>query len=676
MIENEKLTVELQALKAELARSEAARAESSRHLAAAQAEFRNAEKFIDHAKRVPRDLKGFVRAAGAYALGRRNRRQLYSPAYRHKDAQNKLKPYTYHLYDLGFTDRALKDLEALYSSTKNQNLKKAAAWELALWHANKHTESSARRAFEYLPDAVKGVKDADFLRRAAIIAVECADRAGTRPHARQILETVSNQDHPDVHLAMANLEDDLDKRAEWINRAMAVYGITPIQFDGSTYEDLTAVAPHQTEGPKVTVIMPAYNAAEGIATGIESILSQTWQNIELIIVDDCSPDHTVEIVKKYTEQDSRVRLLSTPENSGPYVARNIALKEATGEFITINDADDWSHPEKIEKQAEHLIDNPHVMANTSAHARLTEELKLHRRGTPGTYIFSNMSSLMFRRAQVLENIGYWDSVRFAADSEYKKRITAVFGKDTVVDLDSGPLSFPRQSSGSLTGSSAFGYKGFLAGVRKEYAEVHNRSHRKADKLELYYPYNQKARKYPVPEPMWTKRERKPDSSRDFDVVIIADFRMAHQYHQDTLKEIRLNKERGLRTGLVQMAHYDFNMPKKIDESIRQVIDGDQVQMLVYGENINADVLLIKHPGVFLEHQAYVPEVKAKVVRGIVEESFKKLRKCSRNASEYAGKEVKWHPVDDTVRKSINAGHIRLSAENWTDYASKLDDWIY
>ncbi|CAM4282203.1 glycosyltransferase family 2 protein [Lacicoccus alkaliphilus] len=676
MIENEQLAAKLQALRAELARSEAGRAESFSRLAAAQAEFDNAEKFINYAKRLPQKLKGHARAAGAYALGRRNRRQLYSPAYRHKDAQNKLKPYTYHLYDLGFTDRALKDLEALYSSTRKGNLKKAAAWELALWHANTYTVDGARQAFAYLASAVEGVKDADFLRRAAIIAAECADRAGCRTSAVKVLDTVMAHEHPDVHLAMANLEDDLDKRAEWINRAMAVYGITPIQFDGSTYEDLTAVAPHQTEGPKVTVIMPAYNAAEGIATGIESILNQTWQNIEVIVVDDCSPDDTVEVVKKYAAADSRIRLLSTPENSGPYVARNIALKEATGEFVTINDADDWSHPEKIEKQAEHLIDDPHVMANTSAHARLTEELKLHRRGTPGTYIFSNMSSLMFRRAQVLEKIGYWDTVRFAADSEYKKRITAVFGKDAVVDLDSGPLSFPRQSSGSLTGSSAFGYKGFLAGVRKEYAEVHNRFHRQADELELHYPYNQTVRKYPVPEPMWSKRERQPGGYRNFDVVIIADFRMGPQHHQDTLKEVRLNKERGLRTGLLQMAHYDFNMPKKIDESIRHIIDGDQVQMLVYGEYINAEIMLIKHSGVFLEHQAYVPGVKARVVRGIVAENSNKLRQCSRNASEYAGKEVKWHPVDDTVRKSINAGHIRLSAENWTDYASRLDDWIY
>src|SRR5699024_1004799 len=276
------------------------------------------------------------------------------------------------------------------------------------------------------------------------------------------------------------------------------------------------------------------------------------------------------------------------------VARNIALKEAAGEFVTINDADDWSHPEKIETQAKHLIGNENIIANTSAHARLTEELKLHRRGTPGTYIFSNMSSLMFRRRQVLENIGYWDTVRFAADSEYKKRIAVVFGSSAVKDLDSGPLSFPRQATGSLTSSSAFGYKGFLMGIRKEYAEVHRRFHSHVDRLALSYPFNQTERAYPVPEPLWMKREMKTGGYRHFDVVIIADFRLDGVRHQDTIKEIQLNKQRGLRTGLVQMAHYDFSIKKEIDDSIRQLIDGSHVQMIVYGEFVNAEVMIIKH----------------------------------------------------------------------------------
>ena len=180
-------------------------------------------------------------------------------------------------------------------------------------------------------------------------------------------------------------------------------------------------------------------------------------------------------------------------------------------------------------------------------------------------------------------------MRFAADSEYKKRIAAVFGNDAVKDLNSGPLSFPRQSSGSLTASSAFGYKGFLMGVRKEYAEIYRRFHNHSDRLQLCYPFNQSDRGYPVPEPMWTKREKKTDGYRHFDIIIIGDFRLNGSRHQDTIKEIQLNKRRGLRTGLVQMAHYDFSIKKEIDDSIRQLIDGEHVQMIVYGEYINADV---------------------------------------------------------------------------------------
>src|SRR5699024_135759 len=258
----------------------------------------------------------------------------------------------------------------------------------------------------------------------------------------------------------------------------------------------------------------------------------------------------------------------------------------------------------------------------------------------------NMSSLMFRRRQVLENIGYWDTVRFAADSEYKKRIAVVFGSSAVKDLDSGPLSFPRQATGSLTSSSAFGYRGFLLCNGREYAEVHRRFHSHVDRLALSYPFNQTKRAYPVPEPLWMKREMKTGGYRHFDVVIIADFRLDGVRHQDTIKEIQLNKQRGLRTGLVQMAHYDFSIKKEIDDSIRQLIDGSHVQMIVYGEFVNAEVMIIKHPGVFEDHQEYIPVIRAKAARGVIEDTFSELRQCTRNASEYAGKEVKWYPVND------------------------------
>src|SRR5699024_5796391 len=121
---------------------------------------------------------------------------------------------------------------------------------------------------------------------------------------------------------------------------------------------------------KISVILPAYNSEEGIHTAIQSILSQTWQNLELIIVDDCSTDDTLAVAQSYKTKDDRVRVLRTPTNSGPYIARNIALQAATGEFVTINDADDWSHAQKLQIQATHLLEHPEIMANTSEQARL------------------------------------------------------------------------------------------------------------------------------------------------------------------------------------------------------------------------------------------------------------------------------------------------------------------
>src|SRR5699024_3345674 len=145
----------------------------------------------------------------------------------------------------------------------------------------------------------------------------------------------------------------------------------------------------------------------------------------------------------------------------PYIARNIALEKATGEFVTVNDADDWSHPYKICHQVTHLIEHADVIANTTEQVRMTEDLTFYRRGLAGMYIFSNMSSLMFRRVKVMKALCYLDADRFGSDGEFKRRLIRFFGKDAVVDLQTGPYSFTRQSSDSLTGKKAFGYYGFF-----------------------------------------------------------------------------------------------------------------------------------------------------------------------------------------------------------------------
>jgi len=105
----------------------------------------------------------------------------------------------------------------------------------------------------------------------------------------------------------------------------------------------------------VSIIMPSYNTGRFIAESILSVLSQTYGNWELIIVDDCSTDDTDAVVAAYS--DSRIRYFKNEKNSGAAVSRNRALREAKGRWIAFLDSDDLWEPEKLEKQIRFMEEN-------------------------------------------------------------------------------------------------------------------------------------------------------------------------------------------------------------------------------------------------------------------------------------------------------------------------------
>lgn len=100
----------------------------------------------------------------------------------------------------------------------------------------------------------------------------------------------------------------------------------------------------------ISIIMAAYNAEQTIEQAIYSVLSQTYPDFELLVVNDCSSDRTVELVKSIAAKDSRVRLVSNVKNSGVSYTRKHGLEEAKGSWIAILDSDDAWTPEKLEKQ--------------------------------------------------------------------------------------------------------------------------------------------------------------------------------------------------------------------------------------------------------------------------------------------------------------------------------------
>lgn len=109
--------------------------------------------------------------------------------------------------------------------------------------------------------------------------------------------------------------------------------------------------------PLVSVLIPAFNVSRYIEEAVESIRVQTYKNIEIIIIDDCSSDNTFNICEKLSKQDSRIKISKNDVNSGIAITLNKALDLSVGEYIVRMDADDISIPNRIEKLFNTLIDN-------------------------------------------------------------------------------------------------------------------------------------------------------------------------------------------------------------------------------------------------------------------------------------------------------------------------------
>ena len=112
----------------------------------------------------------------------------------------------------------------------------------------------------------------------------------------------------------------------------------------------------------VSIVMPSYNTAKYISDSIKSVQAQTYNNWELIIVDDCSTDNSLDVIQSFN--DPRIRILQNEKNSGAAISRNYALREATGRWIAFLDSDDTWAPEKLERQIKFMESNNYAFTFT------------------------------------------------------------------------------------------------------------------------------------------------------------------------------------------------------------------------------------------------------------------------------------------------------------------------
>lgn len=128
------------------------------------------------------------------------------------------------------------------------------------------------------------------------------------------------------------------------------------------------------DNKRVSIITPVYNCEKLISQTIDCVLNQTYEDWELLLVDDCSTDKSAEIIKKYVKKDKRIRYFKLENNSGAAVARNKALNESSGRFIAYLDADDLWKTEKLEKQVKFMLKNKIAFSCTD-YEKIDEEGK-------------------------------------------------------------------------------------------------------------------------------------------------------------------------------------------------------------------------------------------------------------------------------------------------------------
>jgi 1,2-diacylglycerol 3-alpha-glucosyltransferase len=313
------------------------------------------------------------------------------------------------------------------------------------------------------------------------------------------------------------------------------------------FETLPAV-----ESPEmVSVIMPCFNAEETLELAVRSILNQTWHNLELLIVNDCSTDATAEIAERLAEQDDRIRVFHNPCNVGPYVSKNRAVQNALGTYVTGHDADDIAVPTRIADQMKPILSNPRCKATIGYMIRVDRQARFAYPSDVSSYSYDGvakkaMISLLVERELLTSHVGYWDGVRFGGDSEFLRRVSSFLGPG-LRDVKK-ILMVCLFADGSLTNNQQHGVT-LLEGVspiREQYRRGWSKWHQNTPKDQCRVPFPMIERAFEAPASMLVPEDR---LRRIASLAAYEDLIEARRHVGGLVSPISLARKRG-RIGIV------------------------------------------------------------------------------------------------------------------------------
>lgn len=464
---------------------------------------------------------------------------------------------------------------------------------------------------------------------------------------------------------------DLDQAAEerWLRRfnwQFTRHDLKPVHLRTgdevpfnrlATLPDEEPVSDEPTpDGPLVTVIMTSFTPQRAdVLQAARSILEQTWTNLELLIIDDASPAEYTPVLEELEQLDERLRVIRLETNGGTYVARNVGIDQARGQFVTGQDSDDWSHPQRVETQVTDLLENPHRPGNQVYTVNMTEDLARVRRGY-GPFIPS-APTLMVPTA-IMRELGGYVPARKAADNEMRDRVAA-YARSPIYAIPE-PLIFMRILPDSLSRSD---FKpGWQHPGRRAFWSSYRTWHATASAGQLRRAADRPAPIY-VP-PRFTTAPGDSVDTVDLDLVFAADWCEDGESQVSAIDEIRQLLDAGYRVGVLHMenAIHLSRYARTYTQPIQQMISAGQVTHVMADEtHYRVNLMLVRSPellqfmprgrvGFPVRTVAVVGEKSPWQQHGFVVRYLP--ADCSAHAQEFFGTRPRWVPKTSEIREQL------------------------
>ncbi|WP_214805573.1 MULTISPECIES: glycosyltransferase family 2 protein [unclassified Exiguobacterium] len=204
---------------------------------------------------------------------------------------------------------------------------------------------------------------------------------------------------------------------------------------------------------KVSIITPVYNCEKYLTRTIESVQKQTYENWEMILIDDCSTDTSKEIIRKFEIFDERIKYIKNQQNSGAALSRNKGIEVARGDFIAFLDSDDVWDPYKLEKQLNFMIKNKYDFSST-AYNKINEnnEIILDKISVQNEMDYKNLLKYNCGNSTVMynaKNIGKFFIPNIRKRNDYLMWLTIIKKTKKIYGLNE-VLASHRIRSGSIS----------------------------------------------------------------------------------------------------------------------------------------------------------------------------------------------------------------------------------